>query len=284
MAHVVTGQSLTDALHKAVRFQLDHESPDAVLNIETHLYDVTVTARSCVYELDIGKELWLNRGRWSRLTKEYVPKEPLERFVAQGKEILAGLARQGATANMMFRDPDRYAKKHRWGGCLMGATFRGDNRKDAATLTFFSRTTYMGYMGLMDGALAAVMARLIAGDASKVRFRWVITSSQLHCFKTLPFVYSQPDLIDRLEYFTNLLKVDPRMCRQRMSPTWYHMSKWYAKVLEAHRTLGTVKMLEQEKYGPFRRIKRRWLEYKGHLKKAVPPSLKVDALDFGRAV
>lgn len=278
MAKHIHEVDMTAMMHSAIRTQLNDPTPDAVLNIESHCYDLTLTAESCDYDIDIGKNVWLNKGRWSRLIREYVPREPMERFVAQGQEILSGDARQGATANMMFRDPDRYAKKHRWGGCIMGATFRGDGKRDHPTLTIFSRTTYIGYMGLLDAGIGHVLARMISGgDASRIHFRWVISSSQLHCFKTLPFIYSQPDLMKRLEGYAARVATS-----KNMPPTWYHMAKWYAKVLEHFNKWG-VEMLEHEKYGPFRRIKRRWLESQGHLTKAVPPSLKMDELDFSKA-
>jgi len=286
---VFMGDTMSMLMHNTIRQHMDCRRPDAVLNIETHLFNVELVAHSCDYNLDVGHNLWLNRGRWSRLIKEYVPREALNRFVSQAKEILSGDARLGATANMLFRDPDRYAKKHRWGGCLMGATFRGDNGKaGGATLTFFSRTTYIGYMGLLDAAIAHVMAREIARPED-ISFRWVISSMQLHCFKTLPYIYSQPDLMEQLERLQRRRKLI-----DHAPPTWRHLAKWYCKVVdgwtsftelcddpgneEAEAWLGT------EKYGPFRRIKRRWCEFRGYLNKHIPPSLPVGNLDFDKAV
>lgn len=275
----LTAPDITKLMARAIRQQLDLETPDAVLNIETHLYHVHLKAHSCNYELDVGRELWLNQSRWSRLIKEYVPREGLERFIGQAKEIMSGQSRQGATANMMFRDPDRYAKKHRWGGCLMGATFRGSPKdEDGPCITFYSRTTYMGYMALLDAAIAHVMARAIAGNVREVSFQWIITSQQLHCFKTLPYIYSQPDLMKKLESYG---KREP--VKGQTPPTWYHIIKWYRKVIEAYREYGTD-MLDHEKYGPFKRIKRRWLEYKGYLDKHVPPSLPASSLDFSKSI
>lgn len=300
----VHAPDLTRMMHAAIRAHINSPTPDVVMNIETHLFNVLLHAKSCVYALDVGKELWLNRQRWSRLIKEYLALETWERFQYQAVEILRGDARLGATANMLFRDPDRYAKKHRWGGCLMGATFRGDGKKSGlATLTFFSRTTYIGYMGLMDVAIAAVMAREIAALAVKggnsavrsagdIEFRWHISSSQLHCFKTLPFIYSQPDLMKQLSKLDRnrslITKKSPRV-----SPTWHHTARWYFKVVDGYdaalaltedNALACQTMLAGEKYGPFKRIKRRWLEHKGYLDKHVPPSLKVEELDFAKAV
>ena len=289
--------TITELMHRAIRAQIEHPKPDVVLNIESHLFNVALTAESAEYDLDVGKNLWLNRQRWSRLIKEYLEKEAWQLFRTQCGEIISGTARLGATGTMQFRRPVRSDKKHRWGGCLLGASFRGDNNKAGkATLTFFSRTTYIGYMGLLDAGIAHVMARLIAeqkpGWTEKdISFRWHISSSQLHGFKTLPFVFSQPDLIkklERLERNRNLIK------HGKVSPTWYHMAKWYCKITDAFskamteshgdEKLAANVMVHSEKYGPFKRIKRRWLEFKGYLNKHVPPSLNINDLDFEKAI
>ena len=277
---------MTLAMHKAVRTMLDDRHPDAVLNIESHFYDMTIMSPSCEYELDVGKHLWLNKGRWSRLIKEYVPRVHLDRFVSQSVEIVCGEARQGATANMLFRDPDRYAKKHRWGGCLMGATFRGSH-PDQPTITFYSRTTYVGYMGLLDAGIAHNLAREICTHVNglqvkDIAFRWCITSGQLHCFKTLPFVFSQPDLMKKLEQAAASITKNKAAAKAELPPTWYHMAVWYNKILAAHKLHG-LDMLAHEKYGPFKRIKRRWMEHKRLLSKHVPPSLNISTLGFEKA-
>jgi len=268
--------TLSKAMHYTIRNHLDCLKPDAVLNIETHIFNTCIVAHTCKYDLDIGKHVWLNKQRWSRLVREYISKAAVERFITDAQYIFAGNARKGATANMLFNDPVRSEKKHRWGGCLMGATFRGDE-DSYPTITFYSRTTYIGYMGLLDAAIAHVMAREIASP-KQIAFRWYITSQQLHHFKTLPYIYSQPDLMKKLSKYAK----NPRLVSSSASPAWIHITKWYQKVLEAYKLYGTD-MLEQEKYGPFRRIKRRWLEYKGYLDKNVPPSLTLDQLTFEKA-
>lgn len=285
---------ITDLMSSTIRGHLNEPSPDAVLNIETHLFNVTLQSESSEFDIDVGKELWLNKQRWSRLIREYVPLEPLNRLIDQAVEILDGSARDGATANMMFRDPDRYAKKHRWGGCLMGATFRGNNKKAGKPmLTIYSRTTYMGYMALLDAAIAACISREIQKRAkitTPIGFRWHISSQQLHCFKTLPYIFSQPDLFEQLE---QLSKQNLSKDYRAAFPTWYHTTKWYQKILEAWQThsrngrrtnkAAFEAMLANEKYGPLKRIKRRWCEHMGYSTKNVPPSLKLDQLDFEKA-
>lgn len=288
------GEDISQMMRRAIRRHIECPDPDVVLNIETHLFNTTLYARSCDYDLDVGQHLWLNIGRWSRLIKEYVGSEALNRFIDQCAEIVTGTARDGATANFLFRDPDRYAKKHRWGGCLMGATFRGDGRKAGRPcLTFYSRTTYIGYMGLMDAAIAHCIAHELCvrtngvwrGEGAlapnHIAFRWHISSQQLHCFKTLPYIYSQPDLMLRLEKLARNRRLIPKA-----SPTWMHMAKWYCKVVDGFqdRQGSAEDWLLTEKYGPFRRVKRRWCEAKRHLQKHVPPSLTVDKLTFEKAI
>lgn len=290
-----TDTDITRLMSRTIRKHIECDKPDAVLNIETHLFNTTLQAEGCGYDLDVGKHVWLCIGRWSRLTKEYVPLEPLNRFIDQCVEIVTGQARCGATANMLFRDPDRYAKKHRWGGCLMGATFRGDGHKAGKPmLTFYSRTTYIGYMGLLDAAIAHCTAREIVARSngvwrgessmgiSDIGFRWHISSQQLHCFKTLPYIYSQLDLMSHLEK----LERNRRLIDNQCSPTWKHLAKWYFKVVDGFAAWKgkPEDWLLTEKYGPFRRIKRRWCEAKGHLKKHVPPSLPVSILTFDKSI
>lgn len=292
-------KTLSELMSSTIRGHLDCPDPDAVLNIETHLFNCVLQCDSCEYDLDIGKHVWLNKGRWSRLIKEYVPKDGLERFIGNAVEIMQGKARRGATANMMFHDPARYAKKHRWGGCLMGATFRGDgNKAGKPCITFYSRTTYIGYMGLLDAAIANVMANEIHNRTDRhvgsrevdIGFRWHISSMQMHAFKSLPYIYSQPDLMRYLER----LGRNPKLL-MKCSPTWREIGKWYGKVTrgwedycddQERKSIPAIASawLLTEKYGPFRRIKRRWCEYKGYLNKHVPPSLPVSTLDFEKAV
>lgn len=271
----VSEKDLTSMMHTTFRAMINHHCPDEVLNIETHFFDAKLRCQSCEYDLDLGRDVWLNRSRWSRLTKEYVSKENLEVFVDGAQTILAGEARPGACVSMLFNDPRRYDKKHRWGGCLQSATYRGDASSNP-TLTFYSRTSYVGYMGLLDAAIANRIAATIADgfedvSVADIAFQWHLTSAQLHHFKSLPYIYSQPDLMKKLEG------------RKLSSHPWLYVRKWYEKVLEAwDKHKDPEAMLADEKYGPFRRIKRRWLEYKGHLSKNIPPSCPVNTLDFSK--
>lgn len=283
------GWTMSELMHTCVRSCLDHTDPDVAANIESHFINTQLYCQDAAsYDLDLGRDLWLNPSRWTRLTREYIDSHRLQVFIDGARDIYNGKARDGAVVDMLFLDPDRYAKKHRWGGCLMSATFCLDADKKPL-LTFYSRTTYMGYMALMDAGIATNIARLIQGDDDTcIQFMWYIQSMQLHCFKTLPFIYSQKDLYEHLKHIAGeLLEYEQVPTRAQaleempgLSPTWYHIARWYLKVLDKFEEHG-VDMLDYEKYGPFKRIQRRWLEHEGHLDHRVPPTHIVD-LDFSK--
>lgn len=265
--------NMTDLMHNTAQSMIFDKDPDVVLGIESHFFGVELSSKTCNFELDMGHTVWLNRSRWSRLIREYLPLKSWELFKSQCWEIIDGLTRKGATTQMMFREPERFAKKHRWGGCLMAATFR-QKRSGGWELSFYSRTTYIGYMSFLDAAIAHVMAREIC-DAYEdvtlddISFTWHICDAQLHCFKTLPYMYSH--LPDSLEVSTCIL-----------SPTLTNILKWQDKIDEAYEEHGTD-MLDHEKYGPFKRIKRRWMESQGYSTKNLPPVCTLDMLDFEKA-
>jgi len=253
------------------------EKPDVVLGIESHFLNTVLTADSCSMDFDLGRQLALNRPRWSRLIKEYVDKAALQLFIEQARVIISGESRDGAVTEMRFKSPVRAEKKHRWGGCLLGITFHG-NWKMGPTLTLYSRTTYMGYMGILDMAIIHLIAKQITSDsnghlASKVKLIWHITSLQFHHFKTLPYIFSVPGWYDTL-CSTNF--------NRDHHPVWWNVKRWFLGIQRDYKQFG-VKMLEHEKYGPYKRVKRRWLEHIGVLKKNLPPSLKVTDLDFSKA-
>lgn len=254
----VRGGDMTDMLRKAVRGHLDVLEPDVIASSETHLRNTVLRAESAELDFDFGKEMFLNRARWTRLVREYVPRDDLHRFMDQCVEIMTD-RRRSSTANMLFRDPKRYERKHRWGGCLGMAAFTAGNLNDQHTLTLYSRTTYIGYMGLMDICLAHVIIRTICEAAdvplSNIAFQWHIANQQFHYFKSLPHMFTQPDLMERLEFgYYNPDEV------AKWPPTWQRCVKDYTKVWDAYDEYGHD-CLELEKFGPRRRVKRRLLEH-----------------------
>jgi len=67
-----------------------------------------------------------------------------------------------------------------------------------------------------------------------------------------------------------------RMLMVDRYPTWKAVSKWWDKVIEFERIGKTV---DEEIYGPFKRIRRRYEEYQQGI---FVPSTTVEELNFGK--
>ena len=86
--------------------------------------------------------------------------------------------------------------------------------------------------------------------------------AQVHAFKTLPWLYSEPFL------FEQVLELN--------TPTAKRIQKWHDTVLRYEREGKTI---EEEIYGPFRRVRTMWdLSQRGEQK----PSLQVNNLTLDK--
>jgi hypothetical protein len=258
---------------KTVRNHLYREEVDLYLGIGTNLNDVILVADSAEYDFNL-QEVWLNSSRWTRLVHEYLNPVDLTAFVRNARIIMDGKGKNGVITNMPFRPVERRAdlRRHKWGNCLMAATFRGTpGSRVKPTLTLHSRVSYNGYMLGLDMGVAHCLAREIArGDTDEVSINWHLDVMQLHSFKSLPYLYTQPDLMGVLQAIG-----EGEMGYERF-PTWKSISRWWVKVLEFE-DMG--KHWSEEKYGPYKRIRKRYAEFQ---EGKLVPSCHIEELDFSK--
>jgi hypothetical protein len=282
--------TMTELIHETTRYQLNIREADAVNKQDTHLFNVLLIADDPTFDFDIGLGLFLKQARWTKLVREYVLRDNWNRFLGQASMIIDGDVSPGSAASMMFREPDRSSTKHFWGGCLMSATFQGDNHLGGKmTFGLSSRTCYMGYMGILDAALASVMIRSLrehyvgAGlhfdHGRAIQFRWNIASMQMNCMKTLPYIYAQPELMARLERYER-----KRELINNAAPAWKQLAQWFCRIADDFKRQDNdpTRFLATERYGPMKRVKRRWLETKGLIEENVPESLRVRKLNLDK--
>lgn len=270
-----SAENMTDLWHMTTRQHLYETQVDLTLGIGTNLNDVILVADSMEFEFDF-RDVWLNRQRWTRLVHEYLDADETSDFVRRARVIYDERGKSGVITNMPFRGVQRTARKHKWGNCLMAATFRGTPGSEVQpTLTLHSRVSYNAYMLGLDFCMAHVLAREIVGpdNLESVRLMWHLDVMQFHSFKSLPYIYTQPDLFKDL---IQLVDNSSRGRQLRKLPTWGSINKWYEKVLEFEE-IG--KSLEDEKYGPFKRIRRRYQEF---MRGELVPSVTVDTLDLSK--
>ncbi len=275
---VLRADDLTDLWHKVVRWHLYKEEVDLELGIGTNLNNVILEARGGNYTFDL-QEVWLNPQRWTRLTREYLDGEELVDFIQRCRTILNSKGSDGVITNFHFKGVTRSDRKHKWGNCLLAATFRGSPKKKGRvipTLTLHSRVSYNAYMLGLDIGLAHTMLRYITAGSSltpaDVRVQWHLDVMQLHSFKSLPYLYTQPDLMAELpETYEEAMRDDVALLDY---PTWKAVMKWWRKVLQFQEEGKTV---AEEIYGPFKRIRRRYEEYQQGI---LVPSTPISSLDF----
>ena len=276
MIQKISGGDLTELWHNVTRWHLYREEVDLYLSIGTNMYNVFLEADSAEYDFNL-REVWLNSARWTRLVREYIDPVDATLFVQNSREIMMGKGANGVITNMPFRPVERRSdlRRHKWGNCLLAATFRGTPGSNVhPTLTIHSRVSYNGYMLGMDMGIVHALAREITeGEPDMVRVQWHLDVTQFHSFKSLPYLYTQPDLMEELQ------KVEDHeewILLQKKYPTWKAISRWWETVLKFEEE---GKTLAEEKYGPFRRIRKRYQEYQNGI---LVPSVHISELDFSK--
>jgi hypothetical protein len=257
-----------DSMRRMWRGTLENGGIDFVASIDTISYDNLLAAESMALDLDLGRDLWLNRSRWTRLVRQYLDPSATAMFLDRAADIGLGEGKRGVVTQMPCASVRREAKKHRWGNCMLGFTYRGvRNGKfdQRPTLAMHSRVSYIAYIGGLDLGLAHVLAREISRrievPVEEFRFRWYIDALQFHGFKSLPLLY-------RREYIEDL----ERSALRKKYPTIKLVGKWWDKVVQ---DTESGKPLTEEKYGPLRRVKRRYMEY---VEEDYLPRVPVDSL------
>jgi len=260
-----------DSMRRMWRGTLDNGGIDFVASIDTISYDNLLACESMAFDLDLGRDLWLNRSRWTRLVRQYLDASDTAQFLDRSADIGLGEGKRGVVTQMPCASVRREAKKHRWGNCMLGFTYRGVRRNgkfdERPTITMHSRVSYIAYIGGLDLGLAHVLGREIGRrievPVEEFRFRWHVDSLQFHGFKSLPLLYRQ-------EYIADL--ENPSLRSEY--PTIKLVGRWWDQVVRDHEA-GIP--LDEQKYGPLRRIRRRYQEY---VDEEFLPSCHVKTLDL----
>ena len=228
---------------------------DFVSGLDVIRYDNLVGCDSMSYQFDLGRDLWLNRSRFTVLQREYLDLGHLDSFLRRAEEIGLGGVKHGVVTSMPCRSPEFRAKKHRWGGCMSALQFRV-TAEGKPILSLQSRVTYITYMGGADLALCHVIAREIGRrigvEVDQFGFRWACTSHQAHSFKGIPYLFRAglwPLIVDpeaHVEY------------PDSQYPALKLLRRWGRGVVEKHE-MGVS--LDEERYGPLRRVRRRFEEW-----------------------
>src|SRR5215472_9142798 len=84
-----------DGIHSMWRGTLDNGLIDIVGSADTISYDNVLSCDSMAFDLDMGRDLWLNKQRWTRLVRDYIEPDELVRFVGKCEELARGNGAKG---------------------------------------------------------------------------------------------------------------------------------------------------------------------------------------------
>lgn len=249
---------------------------DFVASIDTMVYDNLLSCDSMRFDFDLGRDLWLTKSRFTILQRDYLDLRELSDFLDRCKSIGLGEAKRGVVTQMFAKQHGRANKKYRWGNCMLGWSFRGGNKYEQPTLTMHSRVSYIAYIGGADLALCYVLAREIGKKIgrrpSEFAFRWQVDSLQFHAFKSIPYLFRFG--------LDDILRDETDEYPSNDYPTLKLVRRWWKVMVEKHED-GVP--LESEKYGPFKRIRRRYgehLEDPNHTLGISPPRIPIKELSL----
>lgn len=197
--NIAIADDMTDLWHKANDSLLWADKEDLAYwsSLDSMISDCMGVANSGAFDINIGKELWVTESRWNTLTRQYVDPERLFQWLEGVKQI--STYNRGIVAldmNPVQRTvvkSNARANRRKWGGCMRMATYRAFPQP---TVTLFSRTSYLGYIGGLDMLLAHKLIELAAdmiGDGLKVedfQFRWMCDTWQFHGFKSMAYIFA----------------------------------------------------------------------------------------------
>lgn len=168
---------------------------DMVTGTDVHLHDVVAIAHDAgEWEANL-KDIWVSRSRWTQLVRQYVDPDRYHDWL----NLIVGMGQRGR-GQAMLRSKTVESRKagtgtmRKWGSCMLGWSWKVQPRP---TITMFSRTSYLGFIAMLDVTVAYRLAEQAAMacdiDMEDVTFVWHADSVQWHNFRPIGWVFTHGD-------------------------------------------------------------------------------------------
>lgn len=233
---------------------------DWVHGTEVGLHNVSIHCRTVDFNSDL-KSIWVLPSRWRKMVRDYIDPNELEhvtglinsRFVGKGRNA-RGIAVM-RTNKIEGRGEGRNVRR-RWGSCMLSLSFRAT---PVPTITLHSRTTYFGYLALMDMAVARAFGQhcsdLTGIPVADMEFVWTLELAQFHGFRSLAFILGNPKyraLMDK--HVENRRAFSPAM-KEGNRPGFRKAMDGYARIKASD---DAEKLYGDERFSSFCRVRRRF--------------------------
>lgn len=236
------------------------EDYDWVHGTEVGLHNVSIHCKTVDFDYDL-KRIWVLPGRWKKMVRDYINPSQLELVSGLITDRFAGKGRQARgiavmrTNTIQGKGVGRNVRR-RWGSCMLSLSFRAT---PTPTITLHSRTTYFGYLALMDMAVAKTFGEhcssLTGIPVSDMEFVWTLELAQFHGFRSLAWMLGNEEnrnvLIENVDD-RRLFLATPKKGNQ---PGFRKAMDGFARIKQSD---DEGKLYGDERFSSFCRVRRRY--------------------------
>lgn len=264
-----TANTMT-ALHDDMVRSLVLATPDqlsTISGVDVSIHNVVGYAESMVWNFDM-KNYWLTKSRWTTMVRQYLDPDDVQAWLDKCSTQIGKKGRGIAVLRTRTVKPRGGAatghsnkETRRWGSCMLTISYKAD---PSPQITLHSRTSYLGYIGVLDMGVAWMLGKYLANELGiplkDISFMWYNEAIQWHYFKSLAWMLSNPNDTDRKQFRRLILKNKSGMEPNEVEmvdnrPAIYGSRKWLMKLRQEDvkgLTYGDMT------YNTYRRVKRRF--------------------------
>lgn len=241
------------------------EDLDLMTAVDVQLHDTVSVAWSMDWDFDL-KRMWLTKGRWSMMVRQYLDPADTEEWISKSVQRI-GLRGRGISVlrTKLVRPRGGPAagnrETRRWGSCMLALSYKAI---PVPTISLHSRTSYLGYIGALDLSVAWMAARYLAQQldchVETFKFVWYNEALQWHNFKSLAYLLNHRKKSKRKLYRRIMLLPEDELTGDELvfatsSPALTLSRDWMQRVVAEDKRGDSYGDMT---YNTYRRIRRRY--------------------------
>lgn len=229
---------------------------------EVGLHNVAIHCDTIDFNYNL-KWLWVPPTRWTMMVRQYIDPIALKDCLDKIEERM-GPTRKGSDGRGISVLRTRLVQgkgvgrgvRRRWGSCMLSLSFR---KSPVPVITLHSRTTYFGYLAMVDMAVARAFAQECANRTGvlleTIQFVWYLELAQFHGFRSLAWMLGDKEIRTEMDAdVDNRLNFPSR--RLPGNKVGYRKAlDGYARILKSDRA-GVL--YGDESFSSFARVRRRY--------------------------
>jgi hypothetical protein len=229
---------------------------------EVGLHNVAIHCKSIDFDYNL-KQLWIPPTRWAMMIRQYIDPVALDDCLMKIADRMAPprTARNSRgiavlrTRLVQGKGIGRNVRR-RWGSCMLSLSFR---RTPIPTVTLHSRTTYFGYLAMLDMAVARTFAQTCAyitgTKLEDIAFVWNLELAQFHGFRSLAWMLGDTDIRHQLDRDVDERQQFSPYAKSGNSPGYRKCLDGYARILKSDRA---DVLYGDESFSSFARVRKRF--------------------------